>query len=48
MGKYMLSLQSSFKEATDKDYTENIDNSITFSETELKEFVERVNKLTKK
>jgi len=48
MSKFMLSLQSSFREATDDSYFEDRENFITFSNEELEEFIKRVDKLTKK
>lgn len=48
MSKFMLSLDQTFRVETDKDYTENPNDVITYSEEEMKEFREKVKELNQK
>ncbi len=47
MSKFMLSLQNSFKEAVSDD-SHDVKDDVYYTESEMKEFIERVNKLTNK
>ena len=47
MSKFMLSLEQSFRVETDKDYVENPNDVITYSEKEMIEFREKVKELNK-